>query len=342
MIKKNDCCLKTDMVLNTNKMEDKKEQIIRNLKILQNIETNKFKSIAYVKVIKALEELSVPVYTINDVEGVKGIGKGIHEKIVHILDHGYTDATKTYMQEDTNDAKRLKAIESFMQIMGIGPVKAKALVDQHNITTFEELAKNPKLLNAKQTMGLKYHFDFTKRIPRDEMDQHNELIENVINEINPEIKFKITGSYRRGCATSGDIDVLITHKIRVLGPLINALKEKKYLVDDFAFGDKKYNGVCVLPDKGIYRRIDIMYTDEQRYPFALLYFTGSQQFNIAMRNRALELGYSLNEYGLKKEGTDENVDRDFMSEMDVFKFLGIKYKAPKNRNTNELYLKTPE
>ena len=52
-------------------------------------------------------------------------------------------------------------------------------------------------------------------------------------------------------------------------------------------------------------------------------------FNIEMRNHALSLGYSLNEYGLKKNG--EFINDKFETEEDIFKFLGIKYIEPKDR-----------
>ena len=54
-------------------------------------------------------------------------------------------------------------------------------------------------------------------------------------------------------------------------------------------------------DDGIGRRIDIMYTKPQEYPFAILYFTGSMEFNVKMRGELLEKGLSLNEYGIKRD-----------------------------------------
>ena len=56
-----------------------------------------------------------------------------------------------------------------------------------------------------------------------------------------------------------------------------------------------------------------------------------------MRNHALSLGYSLSEYGLKKEGKFVyNKGESFETEEDIFKFLGIKYIKPKHRKAGIL------
>ena len=66
--------------------------------------------------------------------------------------------------------------------------------------------------------------------------------------------------------------------------------------EHLAYGDKKYNGICKLGRLGKSRRIDIMYTKPNEYPFAILYFTGSDSFNKEMRQKCLKKGLSLNEY----------------------------------------------
>ena len=82
------------------------------------------------------------------------------------------------------------------------------------------------------------------------------------------------------------------------------------------------------------RRIDFLYSPPNEYAFATLYFTGSKAFNTVMRQRALNLGYTLNEHGLsemKSGKKGEKIDIDFPSEESIFEFLGMKYKEPKER-----------
>ena len=189
---------------------DKRPLIVSQLKLMRDVEkANKqpFKVAAYTKVIKSLEQLDKPLNTLEDLDAasIPGLGKGIKEKIVQIMENGKLE------QVESIDMDKQNAISQFMQIMSVGPVKAKALVETHNIMSIEELRKKAsELLNNKQQIGLKYYEDFNLRIPRKEMDKHYAFIEKHIKKVNPEIQFEMTGSYRRGLPTSGDIDVLIT------------------------------------------------------------------------------------------------------------------------------------
>ena len=86
------------------------------------------------------------------------------------------------------------------------------------------------------------------------------------------------------------------------------------------------------------RRIDIMYTKPGEYPFAILYFTGSKDFNQMMRKEANDKGYSLNEYNIEKFGDDPKVktviDPEQVSikeEKDIFNFLEMGYVEPWQR-----------
>jgi DNA polymerase (family 10) len=77
--------------------------------------------------------------------------------------------------------------------------------------------------------------------------------------------------------------------------------------------------------------IDFKAVPEESWPFATLHFTGSKAHNIKMRQRALQLGYSLSEYGFKdKEGIISN--QGCQTEEDIFKFLRMPYKEPWDRN----------
>ena len=90
-----------------------------------------------------------------------------------------------------------------------------------------------------------------------------------------------------------------------------------------------------------HRHLDIIETTKEDYPFALLYFTGSQLTNIQMRQKAVLLGYSLNEYNITYKGTKDIIKpKDIKkilkktiisSEKDIFKLLDMPYKKPTER-----------
>jgi DNA polymerase/3'-5' exonuclease PolX len=79
------------------------------------------------------------------------------------------------------------------------------------------------------------------------------------------------------------------------------------------------------------RRIDIMYTKPEEYPFAILYFTGSADFNVKMRNELVERGYTLNEYGVQYIDKKKEMNETFKTEKDIFKYFGYSYVEPENR-----------
>lgn len=313
---------------------DFKHQILDALEKLKQKEVaNKqpFKVRAYATVIKNINALEAPIHSIEDLKNVKGIGQSIHDKIVEILQTGNLKQLETY-----NDT--IKIINELTQIHGIGPVKAKDLVETHNIKSIDDLKNHQNLLNEKQIMGLKYHDDFIKRIPRTEMEKHEAFLTEIVQKINSKITFQVVGSYRRGAIDSGDIDVIITHKDdpenfeHVIPEIVAALKKEKYLTDDFAVGPHKYLGVCKLKRHRSFRRIDLLYATGEVWPFSIMYFTGSADFNVMVRNLALSKGYSLNEYGFKPLKGEAPLKQTFKTEHDIFAFLGLKYIEPSIRS----------
>ena len=176
-------------------------------------------------------------------------------------------------------------------------------------------------------IGLKYLEDFEKRIPRSEIDIFHGIINEIIFNLNPDIIYNICGSYRRGNDDSGDIDVLISHPsdTKYLTKLVKVLKDANICIDDLTSkGNKKYMGVCKILQ--IPRRLDIRYIEYESYYAALLYFTGSKEFNVRIRKLALARGFSLNEYGLINKDTDEKII--LTSEHELFDILEIDYIEP--------------
>ena len=282
---------------------DKLTEYLNNEKVI-------FKRNAYLKAIKNLR--GKEVYTIKDVENVEGIGKGIKEKIEKVLEMKIPE----------------KMSEDLTKIYGIGPVKQKQLNDK-GILRIEELKENLDLLNDKQKIGIKYYEDLDKRIPYEEMSVHDNIIKNILKGINGINDYSIVGSYRRMKRDSGDIDILVNSDTKVLKEIVESGIKKGYILEILACKDIKFMGIVKLSEKDVARRIDIMVTNKKEYPLAQLYFTGSKEHNIMMRNKAKEKGYKLNEHKLINMENNEIVD--IKNEDDIFRFLDIKYVDPKNR-----------
>ena len=152
----------------------------------------------------------------------------------------------------------------------------------------------------------------------------------------------VCGSYRRQKIESGDIDVLITHEDivntpdlednSILSEIIEFLTEKKILVDHLTVnGNTKYMGVCKFTPKSYGRRIDIRLIPKESIGCALLYFTGSGEFNVNMRSYASKKGYKINEYNLLRRVGTKYIPVKISSEKDVFDKLSLEYVEPQNR-----------
>ena len=288
---------------------------------------------AYKKAEETVVNYLEDITDIKQMQGKPGIGATIMEKFKEYVETG----TLKVLEREKNNP-----INIFTQIYGVGPKKAKELVEK-GVTTIQQLKENQiELLNDKQIIGLKYYEDIQKRIPRNEIDKYSVYFKRAFEFAVGGVgvgegdgaKFEIVGSYRRGAQSSGDIDVIITSKNSgVFDKFIDNLLSENVIVEILSRGPTKSLVITQLPGME-FRRVDFLYSTEKEYPFAVLYFTGSKYFNTAMRHVAVQKGYTMNEHGMykfqdKKKG--ELVDHDFKDEKDIFDFLGLQYKSPVER-----------
>ena len=223
------------------------------------------------------------------------------------------------------------------EIHGIGPKKAADLIEK-GVRKIEDLReKQEDLLNNVQKIGLAYYDDISMRIPREEINEYDKLFKKEFKKVaDKDSQYEIVGSYRRGAKTSGDIDVIITSKdAAIFKKFVDSMKETGVIVEILSYGNTKCMAIAKLNDDATARRVDFMYTPQEEYPFAILYFTGSKAFNTVMRGYALKLGISLNEHGMykKPKGKEkgDKIEKVFKTEEDIFKSLYLKYKSPEER-----------
>ena len=319
-------------------MSSIKEKVLDALKSLRQkaiAENEPFKVRAYNKAIKEIDQVS-SIQQIDDIKGLPGIGAKIQAKIAEILETGsLQEAT------DAASAYSLDAYNALQEVHGIGPAKARDLITKHKILTVDalrtEAEKNPDLLTNSQKIGLQYLDDLKKRIPRAEMEKHETYVRKILPR---EFEMVVVGSYRRGAANSGDFDVMITsHSLPELAAaaafqdVIEHFEEVGYLKAAFAKGAHKYMGVCRIPKGHTNRHIDLLLCKPEEYWYTILYFTGSDVFNVSMRKLCLQKGYSLSEHGLKIVREGAPAPPMMKSEKDIFDFLGITYVSPEDRNS---------
>lgn len=333
----------------TLRMSDLKDKIIAELEVLAAVapleSAGTFKARAYataIKTISALPRVATPADLPAPAKG-DGLGKEIRAKILTILEHGGLDI-------EPEVRAKAAALTAFRGIYGVGPKKAEDLVAA-GYTTIAAVraaaAANPKLLNKNQHVGLRYYEDINSRIPRAEMDEHAALLMTVKPAA---LEGVIVGSYRRGRPDSGDIDMLVrTADATVdagaaLAAYVADLRARGYIREVLAQGEHKCLAVACLPDgagvsssSGINaagkmkaRRLDLLVTPPAEFPFAVLYFTGSDGFNVAMRAHALTRGFTLNEHALTHISTGQTVG-GIKTERDIFTVLKLQWREPMER-----------
>ena len=166
-------------------MTDYRSVILKELKkhLNNEIENNAnkfFKVRAYKKVILQIEQDKEPITSEDDLKRFTGIGKGMKERLVKVFEMDPQDIK----EQSNSNTKTNSAIDELQKVHGIGLVKAKDLVLNHQIYDLKTLRENEQLLNKVQLAGLKYVEHFEKRIPRAEMDKHYEIITRIFNRNN--------------------------------------------------------------------------------------------------------------------------------------------------------------
>lgn len=301
------------------------EQLIYILEILHTTISKTgdyFRAKNYENALNNIVNYDVDINNLNDLKNIPKIGTTIFNKLKEFIE------TKNI--QSLEDLKN-KPEMLFLDIYGIGPKKAEDLVKSGYKSISELRDAKEDVLNDKQKLGLKYYEDILKKIPRDEIDTFKEKISLVIDN---RAKFEIVGSYRRGKQQSGDIDVIITHEDNdstVFDKILDDLEKEKMITHFLSRGKTKSLVIGQLDETRPFRRIDFLYASPNEYPFSILYFTGSKYFNTAMRGYSLKLGYSLNEHAFKDIKTRQNLQKDFTTEKEIFKFLNIKYVEPHER-----------
>lgn len=317
-----------------------------------------YKYKAYRTAIDSIRSLGAPVTDVSQVATLPGIGKAMLEKIQEILRTG-----ELQQEKDVAADPVAQAVQAFTAVHGIGPVLAKKLVHEHGLRTLADLTASQHMLPPQARLGLRYHDDTLKRVPFDEIEEHLRYMKSVaLASVDPGLQLSVCGSHRRGAETSGDIDILVTHPASCstsgaeyvfLGELSKVLKERGYVVDVLAEGQSKFMGFCRLTPSSTVRRLDVRWFTYDSFPSALLYFTGSDMFNVAMRTEALKRGYTINEYGifelvgyehlhetlspkgkteLPPPGAVKGRRMPVHCERDIFQYVGMPFLEPHQRN----------
>lgn len=302
---------------------------------------DKWRALGYSKAVNALKSYHKPVTSYQEACQIQGIGKRMADKIDEIMESGH-------LRKLDHIGEAVPVLELFNNIWGAG-AKTAQMWYQQGFRTLDDIRTKAHLSNT-QKIGLKHYDDFLDRMPREEAAAIEKVVRDATQTIDPALVAMACGSYRRGKATCGDVDVLISHPDGkshkgVFSKILQILHDSGFLTDDLVSHEengeqKKYMGVCRLPGPNQrHRRLDVIVVPYNEFACALMYFTGSAHFNRSMRALAKTKRMSLSEHSLNKDVVRQGSVKvhggaplPTPTEKDVFNLIGIPFRLPHERD----------
>ncbi len=299
--------------------------------MLEIMGSNTFRVRAYYRAAESIRNLNYDLEVLHKrkdilIEKIPGIGKDLHAKIIEIIESGSCKMHDKLTKEIGHELLEL------LSLRGIGPKKVKLFYDQLGVKNIKQLKSAAesgalaqlsgmggksqksilKAINQKSIAKERIPYDKAIRIAKDYLDYMNKCkyIE----------KIEYAGSLRREKESIGDIDILATGK------------KPKLILQHFLNYEKINNVLSAGKTKSSIIlhsniQVDLRIVKVENFGAALMYFTGSKQFNIKIRTLALKKGYKVNEYGLFK-GKNRIAGE---TEEEIFKILSMDYVSPKDR-----------
>jgi DNA polymerase (family X) len=273
---------------------------------------------------------------------IPGIGKGMLQNLQEIFNEGslrlHTELLEKYHP----------SMLSLLQIQGLGP-KSIALIwtafKVSDIDGLEKLAQEGKLrtlprmsekTEQKILKSIETYRNISGRFCLDDADKVAQKLTEHLAKLPGVEKITPAGSLRRGRETVGDLDILITGACCTEAAQRNAVIEEILrfpgIMDVLAKGDNK---VSFKLRSGM--QVDVRLLAPDSFGAAMQYFTGSKTHNVTLRQRALKMGYTLNEYGLTRLEDVKRVASE--TEEEIYAKLGLDYIPPEMReNCGEIEL----
>ena len=291
---------------------------------------NSFRIRAYRRAAQIIRGLSHELAEAHDPQefaALPGIGADLAGKIDELLHTGHFTALE-------RSRRRIPAgVRELLRLPGLGPVRVQTLFTAAKVRGVGDLERalaDGRLNGLKgfgpgirarlaQALGERQRSS-AKRTPLYQASQYARPLEAFLRSLAGVERVEIAGSYRRGCETVGDLDVLVC-ATRGLD-LATALKEYPDLEQLTAAGPTKASGTL---RNGL--QVDFRVLRPESFGSALHYFTGSRDHNIHMRRRAQVQGCKLSEYGLYRD-IDRIAGAD---EEGLFAALGLAWIPPELR-----------
>ena len=316
-----------------------------------------YKPTAYRRAAENVREHAAPIEGLasegeDAVAEIDRVGDAIAAKIVEYVETGEIDELESLREDLPVDMAGLTAVE------GVGPKTVGSLYEALGVTTLDELeaAAEAEEIREVSGFGAKTEENILENIPfaresrkRTRLGDARPVADAALaylDDLDAVESVEVCGSIRRWRATIGDIDLLVASDARE--PIVEAFTEWPEADATIEAG----TGKASVRANGT--RVDLRIVDGEEFGAALQYFTGSRAHNVAVRNRAIDRGLKLNEYGLfdvsdvedadaADDASDDGADADSRrvgervageTEAGVYEALDMAFVPPELRENN--------
>ncbi|MCP5028444.1 MAG: DNA polymerase/3'-5' exonuclease PolX [Actinomycetia bacterium] len=278
--------------------------------------------------------------TVAELTTIKGVGKATANKIRELVDNGSVAKIEALRQAYP------PAFVELSRIPGMGPKTLKLVRRELGVEDVEGLkeAVANQQLRSLPGLGAKSEAKIAKAIERlgltgkdrrtpiaDALPLATRLVAD-LEALPGVVEVAYCGSLRRMAETIGDIDITVASTDA--GPVMGLVRAHREVADIVVSGDTK---TSFLTASGL--QVDVRVVEPDQFGAATLYFTGSKAHNIALRQRAINRGLLLNEYGLftavGDEGEDLEADQRQVvarrTEEEIYEALDLDYIPPPMR-----------
>lgn len=296
---------------------------------------NPFKVRAYRTGAEVVESFSGDIMKLaaeNQLAGIKGLGEALRDKLHEMATTGRLEFYEKLKAEFPD------TIFELFDVQGLGPKKIAALHAELGVSSIADLRRACESGDAAKLSGfaaktvekILESIAFREQHASEfKLDQVHALVQQILEALreHPNVsQAEICGSFRRGKETVHDLDFLVSTKQPE--KVIEYFVTLPQVVDVIAQGATK---ASIHATHGI--QCDLRAVASKEFPFALMYFTGSKEHNVAIRQRALNRGWSLNEYAFTEvpDHADAPVIPPVHDEADIYRALDLDFIEPELR-----------
>lgn len=313
-----------------------REQLVETLEeialLLELQGENPFKTRAYkngAEIVQNFDGDIVALARDNQLKGIKGLGDALQQKLHELASTGRLE----YHQELR--AQFPETLFQLFELQGLGPKKIKALYDQLGVDSLDSLTQAAQDGRVAQLKGfgqksaekilqsIANHAQFAELFRLGSVAPLAETFLERLREHPAVSQAALAGSYRRSKETLHDLDFLVaTSQAAELTSYFASFPEVYEII---AKGETK---ASIRLENGL--QCDLRAVSNAQFPFALQYFSGSKEHNIALRSLAQKKGLSLNEYDFTPLHEERSLP-EVQEEADIYAALGLAFIPPELR-----------